>query len=198
MECTYGLYLYDSVASLDFIGPSDVFVISNYLLGKGRVVTIAEKSGSIKCIGGLEVVPGATFETAPPLDILVVPGAEDMESALALSDRTIEWIRAQASKAKFTTSVCSGALILQKVGLLTNRKATTHFMNMDDLAKDSTIEVMPEMRYVRDGNIVTSQGVSAGIDMALWLVGQLHSPEHAREVRKFMQYDPAPPYTAEV
>ncbi len=198
MNYTYGLYVYDNVAGLDFIGPSDVFVMSNYLLQKGRVVTISEKPGSIKCIGGLEVVPEATFKTAPPLDLLVIPGAEDMEKALSLSDQAIKWILTQAKIVKFITSVCSGALILQKVGLLSNRKATTHWLNSKVLANDSTIEVLPEMRYVCDGNVVTSQGVSTGIDMALWLVGQLHSPEHAREVRKLMQYDPAPPYTAEV
>ncbi len=126
MNYTYGLYVYDNVAGLDFIGPSDVFVMSNYLLQKGRVVTISEKPGSIKCIGGLEVVPEATFKTAPPLDLLVIPGAEDMEKALSLSDQAIKWILTQAKIVKFITSVCSGALILQKVGLLSNRKATTH------------------------------------------------------------------------
>ena len=96
------------------------------------------------------------------------------------------------------TAVCTGALLLQKAGLLKNRKATTHWMLTEALAQDPSIELMADMRYVCDGNIVTSQGISAGIDMSLWLVGQLHSPAHAREVRKLLQYDPAPPYTAEV
>ncbi len=196
MEYTYGLFVYDNVASLDFIGPSDVFVISNYLLRKGGVVTIAETSESIKCIGGLEVVPATTFESAPPLDVLVVPGTE--ESTLPGSNKVLDWIRTQADRSRFVAAVCSGALILQKAGLLADRKATTHWLNIEHLSRDASINVMPEMRYVRDGNIVTSQGVSAGIDMALWLLGQLHSPGHAREVRRFMQYDPAPPYTAEV
>ncbi len=195
-EYTYGLYIYQNVASMDFIGPMDVFAISGYILKKGKVVTIAEKPDPIKCIGGLEVIPGATFETAPDIDVLVVPGAEDINSVI--SESSLEWIKEQSGKIRFTTAVCSGALILQKAGLLKNRKATTHWMNIEDLENDSSIEVMPEMRYVRDGNIVTSQGVSAGIDMALWIVGQMHSPEHAREVRKILQYDPAPPYTAHV
>ncbi|MCP3927231.1 MAG: DJ-1/PfpI family protein [Desulfobacterales bacterium] len=195
-DYTYGLFIYEDVASMDFIGPMDVFAISGYILKKGRVVTIAEKPESIRCIGGLEVVPSATFETAPDIDVLVVPGAEDVDSVI--NNGCLEWIKGRADKIRFTTSVCSGALILQKAGLLKNRKATTHWMNIEDLEKDSSIEVMPEMRYVRDGSIVTSQGVSAGIDMALWIVGQMHSPEHAREVRKILQYDPAPPYTAHV
>jgi transcriptional regulator GlxA family with amidase domain len=198
MDFTYGLFVYENAASLDFIGPSDVFVISCYLLKKGRVVTIAAAPDPIKCIGGLEIIPGATTDAAPSLDVLVVPGAADMAAINAISPRTLEWIKTRADEAQFATAVCTGALVLQKAGLLKNRKATTHWMHTEDLSKDPDITVMPDLRYVRDGNIVTSQGVSAGIDMALWLVGQLHSPAHAREVRKIMQYDPAPPYTAHV
>jgi transcriptional regulator GlxA family with amidase domain len=196
MEYTYGLFVYDNVAALDFIGPSDVFVVSNYLLKKGNVVTVSEKSGPIRCMGGLTVVPEVDFKTSPPLDVLVIPGTE--EAALPISNSVLEWIQTQANKAKYIAAVCSGTLILQKAGLLLNRKATTHWLCLDELNKDETVTVLPDMRYVRDENIVTSQGISAGIDMALWLVGQLHSPEHARKVRRFLHYDPAPPYTAEV
>lgn len=198
MDYTYGLFVYADAASLDFIGPSDVFVISCYLLKKGRVVTIAAEPDPVKCIGGLEIIPAATTTASPPLDVLVVPGAADMAAIDAVSPHTLEWIRTQADKTRFTTAVCTGALVLQKAGLLKNRKATTHWKHIEDLSRDPAVTVRPDSRYVRDGNIVTSQGVSAGIDMALWLVGQLHSPEHAREVRKIMQYDPAPPYAADV
>lgn len=198
MDYTYGLFVYENAASLDFIGPSDVFAISSYLMKRGRVLTVAQTPGSIRCIGGLEIVPRETIDTSPPLDVLVVPGTGEPDAIHAISDQALNWIRAQADQAKFITAVCTGALILQKAGLLHERKATTHWMHLEDLSQDPTITVLPEMRYVRDGNLVTSQGVSAGIDMALWLVGQLHSPEHARQVRKILQYDPAPPYTAEV
>ena len=87
---------------------------------------------------------------------------------------------------------------LVKAGLLKGRRATTHWQLMDALENDPEITALPDARYVRDGKIVTSQGVSAGMDMALWLVGQIHDPDHARLVRKILQYDPAPPYTAEV
>jgi transcriptional regulator GlxA family with amidase domain len=197
MELTYGLFIYKNAANLDFVGPHDVFFVSCFLQGNGRVVTVAEKSGPIKCAGGLEILPGYTIETAPKLDVLVVPGAQ-AEDLSGISDAAISWIGGQAEKTRFTASVCTGALVLQRAGLLAGRKATTHWMLVEELAKDPTTRVLPEMRYVRDGAIVTSQGVSAGIDMALWLIGQLHEPEHARQVRKFIQYDPAPPYTAEV
>ena len=197
MHYTYGIYLYPDVASLDFVGPYEVFDISKYLLKTGRVVTIAETMEPIICSNGMEIKPQYTFDTAPALDVLLVPGANNLAAALA-SDKAIDWVQRVAQKATFTTAVCTGSLILQKAGLLTDKKATTHWMLTEELAKDSRVSVMPEMRYVRDGNIVTSQGVSAGIDMALWLVGELHSPDHARLVRKTLQYDPAPPYMAEV
>lgn len=198
MDFTYGLFVYEQAASMDFVGPMDVFVISNYLLKKGRVITVAERSGAIQCVGGLKVVPAATIDTAPPLDVLVVPGAADMAAIDALEPQSMAWIQNQAKENRFTTAVCSGALVLHKAGLLSHRKATTHSLHVADLKKDPTVTVLPDMRYVRDDHIVTSQGVSAGIDMALWIVGQLHSPDHARDVRKLLQYDPAPPYTAEV
>lgn len=198
MDYVYGLFVYEHAACFDFTGPLDVFNISNSLVKKGRVLTIAAEPGGVRCSGGLEVLPSHTIENVPVLDVLLVPGTEDTELIFSDNDPSLGWIRQQAEKTKFLTSVCTGALILQKAGLLANRKATTHWMYLEQLAQDKTIEMMPEMRYVRDGKIVTSQGVSAGLDMALWLVGQLHSPEHARMVRKVMHYDPAPPYVAEV
>lgn len=197
MSITYGLYIFEEVAKLDFVGPHEVFCASAHLLGAGKVVTIAEKEGPLKTAFGMRVLPDCTFETAPELDVLLVPGAVTLEAALG-SEKALNWIRSVAASARFTTAVCTGTIILQRAGLLQGKRATTHWQLVPELQKDAAITVLPDMRYVRDGRIVTSQGVSAGIDMALWLVGQLHTPDHAREVRKMLQYDPAPPYTAEV
>jgi transcriptional regulator GlxA family with amidase domain len=196
---TYGLYVFEQVAELDFVGPQQVFAASNYLLGStDKVVTISDTNDSIHGIGGLHIIPDHAFADAPPLDVLLVPGTSDVTEFALGNETALAWITAQAGKVQWMTAVCTGALILQKVGLLKGRKATTHWQLQDALAKDPDVILMPEMRYVCDGNVVTSQGVSAGIDMALWLVGQIHTPEHARMVRKILQYDPAPPYTAEV
>ncbi len=197
MNYTYGIYLYQGVASLDFVGPYEAFDLSRYLLNCGKVVTIAESLEPITCANGMQVLPQYTFDSAPELDVLLVPGANELEAALS-SDSATDWIRSTADKVTYTTAVCTGSLILQKAGLLKGKKATTHWMLIEELQKDSSTTVLPDMRYVRDGNVVTSQGVSAGIDMSLWLLGQLHSPDHARQVRKLLQYDPAPPYLAEV
>lgn len=198
MDCIYGIMIYDTVACSDFAGPLDVFYISNQIVGKGRVFTISPRPGIIECGGGLKVEADYTIESAPDLDVLLIPGAENARKGLDGKEPVVEWIRALEKKVTYLTSVCTGALILQAAGVLAGRKATTHWMFTEQLSKDRRIEVLPDMRYVRDGKIVTSQGVTAGIDMALWLIGQIHSPEHARTVQKIIHYNPAPPYTAAV
>lgn len=197
-ELTYGIFIYEQVAELDFVGPLQVFGASNQLLKRGRIVTIAEDDGPVRGVGGLRMLPDCGFEDAPELDVLLLPGTADIDEYALGNDKAIEWVRRQYDKVGYMTAVCTGALILQKAGLLKGRKATTHWMLMDALAQDPEVTELPDRRYVRDGNVVTAQGVSAGIDMALWLVGEIHTPDHARMVRKILQYDPAPPYTAEV
>ncbi|CCH49732.1 DJ-1/PfpI family protein [Pseudodesulfovibrio piezophilus] len=195
----YGIYIYNHVAELDCVGPHSVFALSNIIDNRTpNVVLISEMTDPITGIGGMKITPDATFDDHPDLDVLLLPGTADVADHALKNKRALPWIKAQAEKVTFLTAVCTGGLILQKAGLLKGKKATTHWMETDLMAEDPDTTVIPDVRYVRDGNIVTSQGVSAGIDMALWLVGQLHSPEHARQVRKIMQYDPAPPYTADV
>lgn len=195
---TYGIFIYEQVAELDFVGPLQVFAASNQLLGSGQVVTIAQDTSPMRGVGGLQMIPDHSFENAPELDVLLLPGTADINEYALGNDKAIDWVRDQYDKVDWMTGVCTGSLILQKAGLLKGRKATTHWMLMDALAKDPEVTELPDLRYVRDGNIVTSQGISAGIDMALWLVGEIHTPDHARTVRKILQYDPAPPYTGGV
>ncbi|VVS91381.1 DJ-1/PfpI family protein [Desulfoluna spongiiphila] len=195
---TYGMLIYEQVAELDFVGPQQVFAASNSQLGGGRIVTIAPKIKPLRGVAGLRMIPDYCIEDAPKLDVLLVPGTAEVSKYALGDDKVIRWVRDQYNKVDYMTAVCTGALILQKAGLLKGRKATTHWMLMDSLAKDPMVTEMPEMRYVRDGKVITSQGVSAGFDMALWLVGEIYTPEHARKIRKILQYDPAPPYSAEV
>ncbi len=198
MSLKYGVFIYNKVAELDFVGPFQVFGISKFINGEtGMLATVAESEGPITGTAGLKVIPDYSFADAPQFDVVLVPGSKDVDST-AKNPRVLEWLQAQAQAARYVAGVCTGTLIMQKAGLLAGRKATTHWQMMDTLINDPQVTELPEMRYVRDGNIITSQGVSAGIDMALWLVGELHSPDHSRMIRKVLQYDPAPPYTAEV
>ncbi len=195
---TYGIYLYEQVAELDFVGPLQVFAASNAMLEiPGKVLTIAASTAPLTGFAGLRVTPDVAYADAPDLDVLLVPGTGDTGSALA-DAAALAWIRERQPGLAWLAGVCTGTVILQKAGVLKGRRVTSHWAYLDELGQDPDLTVLPEMRYVRDGNIVTSQGVSAGIDMALWLVGQIHSPDHARAVRRLLQYDPTPPYTAEV
>jgi transcriptional regulator GlxA family with amidase domain len=196
MATTYGLVLYDDAEELDFVGPWEVFTMGAQANGEDRVVTIAERPEAVRCHKGLRVLPDHTYADAPRLDVVLVPGGfgsrREQENPVLL-----DWLRRVAPGCRWVTSVCSGALILHAAGFLKGRRATTHWSVIEALRDRGDVEVLEHTRYVRDGNVVTSAGVSAGIDMALWLVGQLHGPTFARGVQRFMEYDPAPPYAAE-
>ena len=112
--------------------------------------------------------------------------------------RVIEYLRKAGERATWVTSVCTGALLLHEAGFARGKRVTTFWGFVDDLRARGDVEVLDGPRFVRDGNLVTSAGVSAGIDMALWLVGQIHTPEIARKGQRGVQYEPAPPYTAEL
>jgi transcriptional regulator GlxA family with amidase domain len=114
-----------------------------------------------------------------------------------LNQPLLAWIARVASDAKWVTSVCTGALLLTAAGPARGKRITTHWAFVETLrSRNEAAEVHSNYRYVRDGNLLTAAGVSAGIDMALWLVGELHGPDFARLVQRGMEYDPAPPYAA--
>ena len=139
------------------------------------------------------LTPDHSFADAPPLAIVLHPGGQGTRPQLEDEDH-LSWVRAQAASAELMTSVCTGSLVYAKAGLLAGRPATTHWGSLDRLAElDPTIEVRPDDRYVDSGEVITSSGVSAGIDMALHLVVRLVGAERAREVKHYIQYDPEPP-----
>ena len=194
---TYGLLIFDGAEELDFAGPWEVFTTSAMLRESAdSAVLIAERSDAVRCAKGMLVVPHHTLASSPPLDVLLVPGGQGTRREVS-NPAIIDWIRRASAAATWTTSVCTGALLLHEAGPARGRRVATHFGFEDALAARGDITVVRDARYVVDGNLVTSQGVSAGIDLALWLVGRLHSREHARAVRRYIQYDPAPPYLAD-
>ena len=158
-----------------------------------RVFTLAREDGPVTCAKGLRVLPDETWETAPPLDVLVYPGGRGTRKELA-DEAVLDWIRGLAGNGALVTSVCTGSLVLAAAGLLDGKPATTHWGSLELLPTlGNEIEVRPDDRFVDTGQVITAAGVSAGIDMALHLVARLHSPERAREVRRYIQYDPEPP-----
>jgi transcriptional regulator GlxA family with amidase domain len=159
-------------------------------------VLVAERLEPVRCAKGLRVLPDHTLASHPRLDVLLVPGGMGTRREVD-NPAVIDWIRAVSAVASWTTSVCTGALLLHEAGPARGRRVATHHGFEDALEARGDVSVVRDARYVVDGNLVTSQGVSAGIDMALWLVGALHGRDHARQVRRYIQYDPAPPYLAD-
>jgi transcriptional regulator GlxA family with amidase domain len=196
MGITTGILLFDDAEELDFVGPYEVLAAAAALEKADRVVTIAEKSGLVRCAKGLRVLPDHAFADAPALDVVLVPGGQGTRREVA-NPVLIEWLRKTGAGCRFVTSVCTGALLLHEAGFARGRRVTTHWGFAPTLRGRGDVTVLERVRYVRDGNLVTAAGVSAGIDMALWLVGQLHTPELARTVQRYIEYEPSPPYAAE-
>ena len=192
MDRTIGIVLFPDSEELDWAGPWEVLTAG--AKDGDRVITVAQTLDPIRCAKGLRVLPDHTFEDCPPLDVILVPGGLGSRVE-RLNDAMTSFVAAQDAHTRWTTSVCTGAFILHGAGLLEGKRATTHWAALDEFlgfAPDQQLE--RDARWVVDGKIVTSAGVSAGIDMALWLLGQLYDVDHARATQRYIQYDPAPPY----
>ena len=187
--------LFDGVEELDFAGPWEVLAAwaTQYPDDGVTVFTVADTTDVLRCAKGLRVVPDHTWETAPAADVILVPGGAGIYPQLE-NPAFLDRLRAHNKRGTLVTSVCTGALAIAAAGLLRDRPATTWWGRLDRLAElEPTVEVRPDDRFVDSGEIVTAAGVSAGIDMALHLVARLHSVERARDVRRYIQYDPEPP-----
>jgi transcriptional regulator GlxA family with amidase domain len=192
-----GILIFDDVEVLDFAGPFEVFSRTRTVAGAEsrrsddsapfETFTVARTRDTVTAIGGLTVLPHYGWSDAPPIDILVVPGGFGTR-ALLHDEETLSWIRETAGRSRQVTSVCTGALLLAKVGLLRGRQATTHWAGLDLLASlDPTIQIQRDTRVVHDG-IFTSAGVSAGIDMAFTVVEQLCGRAVAAETAHYIEY----------
>jgi transcriptional regulator GlxA family with amidase domain len=192
-----GILVFDDVEVLDFAGPFEVFSRTRTTPGLEsrrsedsapfNVFTVAPGSGPIVATGGLTVVPHCDFATSPAIDVLVVPGGFGTRPLLQNTD-VLDWLRRTAAGAQRVTSVCTGALLLAQAGLLAGRRATTHWSSLDRLAGlDATITVDGSVRVV-DDVVITSAGVSAGIDMALSVVAAYCGREVAVETARYVEY----------
>ena len=192
---TIGILVFDGLEELDAVGPWEVLAAwtRQWPDDGWSVTTIAADGGLVRCAKGLVLQAEHSWADAPPLDVLIQPGG--MGTRPQLVDETyLAWVRARRADTPLLASVCTGSLVYAAAGLLKGRPATTHWASLDRLRElDPSIEVRPDDRYVDDGDMVTAAGVSAGIDMALHLVDRLAGTDRAREVRRYIQYDPAPP-----
>ena len=190
MTKTIGIILFPEVEDLDFAGPLEVLGNMALMDRDWQVVTIAETT-NVKTTYGLKIAVDYGFEDAPPLDVLLVPGGLGTRREVD-NPKMIQFVREAGSRASFVTSVCTGAFILHRAGFLSGKRATTHWGATAQLRELGDVEVMEE-RFVQAGNVITSAGVSAGIDMALHLVSLLTDATTAQNVQKMMEYYPQPP-----
>jgi transcriptional regulator GlxA family with amidase domain len=186
----FGILLFPDVEELDFIGPWEMLQIWNrHVQGPHRGLLIAEKREAITCAKGLTVLPDSDFDHAPPLDVLLVPGGQGTREQVE-NPRLIEFIAERAAHAKDVLSVCTGAFLLQKAGLLAGKRATTHWQSLDRLRAFDEVTVVEE-RIVHDGGIWTSAGVSAGIDLLLAYIAATAGEEAASRVQFGAEYFPS-------
>lgn len=205
MAFKIGLLVFDDAEELDFVGPWEVFTMANetarHIATPGPehdVMLVAEKLGTVRCAKGMRVVPDVDLENCPQLDLLLVPGGIGTRREVK-NERLLAWIAKQAEGCRWITSVCTGSLLTTAAGPAKGRRVTTHWAFVETLrGRNEAAEVLERVRFVRDDKVVSAAGVSAGIDMALWLVGQIHNPAFARAVQRAMEYEPAPPYTCDV
>jgi transcriptional regulator GlxA family with amidase domain len=192
---TIAIALFPDAEELDWAGPWEVLRAWQLQFDDDvAVFTVADSDQPITCAKGLRVLADHTWDDLPgPVDVLVFPGGRGTRPQLG--DEAIRArLRSMAESGTLMTSVCTGSLVFADAGLLDGRPATTHWGSLDHLGRLGTgVEVRPDDRFIDTGDVVTAAGVSAGIDMALHLVARLHSPERAREVRRYIQYDPEPP-----
>ncbi|KAA0758676.1 DJ-1/PfpI family protein [Bacillus sp. BF2-3] len=186
-----GIFLFNEVKVLDFAGPFEVFSVTEVNGEKPfTVYTVSENGEMITARNGLKVQSDYSIENLPPVDILIIPGGLGARKYEIKNEIVIKWIRQQMKEVKLMTSVCTGALLLAKAGLLEGLKATTHWASIEKFKNEfQNVEVIENVKFIDEGHIITSAGISAGINMAFHIVKNLLGVHVAEDTAKRMEYD---------
>ena len=184
-----GLLLFPRMTQLDLTGPFEVFT----RLPGADVLLLWKTLEPVQADTGLRLLPSATLRDCPPLDVICVPGGPGV-NALMEDAEVLDWLRQKAEQARYVSSVCTGSLVLGAAGLLRGKRATSHWGARDLLAAFGATPTIG--RVVRDGNLFTGGGVTAGIDFALTMAAELAGPEAAQAIQLQIEYAPAPPFDA--
>jgi len=190
-----GILIFPFVEVLDFCGPYEVFSVTRLNEERRReesspfkVLLVAQSAEPVVATGGLRVIPDVRLETCPPLDILVVPGGWGTRKEIS-NQRLLTWISERAKQVETLTSVCTGAMLLGQAGLLDGRRATTHWRSLDRMRQSfPAVTVEDKLHVVEDGHVLTSAGISAGIDMALRVVARYFGEAVGRATARHMEY----------
>ena len=183
-----GFVIFPNLTQLDFTGPLQV--LSRLPQSATRIV--AKSAAPVPSDCGLGLVPTHTFASCPPLDLICIPGGSEGVADIINDSETIEFVRQKAGAAKYVMSVCTGAFVLGLAGLLKGRRATTHWAYTDLLPLVGATH--EKARVVKDDNVITGGGVTAGIDLGLSVIAEIAGETTARRVQLGIEYDPAPPF----
>jgi transcriptional regulator GlxA family with amidase domain len=188
-----GILLFNEVEVLDFAGPFEVFSIASYSNCQQKpftVKTVAQTTDLISARNGLKVQPDFDFNNSPSFDILIIPGGYGAEEIEIHNEILKNWIKIRAEECDIIASVCTGSFLLAETGLLDGKRATTHWLDIDRLESEyKKIKVQRGVKYVDESNIITSGGISAGINMSFYLLNRLVGKEIAIATAKRMEYD---------
>jgi cyclohexyl-isocyanide hydratase len=183
-----GFLIFQNVTQLDFTAPFEVFA----RMPDAEVLLISKDMTPVISDKGLAILPTHTIQNCPQLDLICVPGGGGVNQVIE-DEISLNFLKQQAQKAQYITSVCTGSLVLAVAGLLDGYKATTHWLSIDLLRKFKHIEVIEE-RVVKDRNRFTGGGVTAGIDFALTVAAEIYGENIAKEIQLMIEYNPQPPF----
>ena len=189
MTLTIGFLVFPDIQQLDLTGPHEVFS----QIGDATVHLVWKDATPVVSTAKMVFTPTTTFAACPPLDVLCIPGGLGI-NALLEDEAVLTFVRQQAGRARYVTSVCTGSLVLGAAGLLAGRRATSHWLAHDLLSRFGAIPT--EARVVRDGTLITAGGITAGIDFGLTVVAELLGREEAERIQLYLEYAPAPPFDA--
>lgn len=185
-----GIFLFNDIELLDFAGPYEVFSVTSELNDYKlfKVFTVSEGGAGIRSVNGLKATPDYSFDNHPPIDILVVPGGVGTKAEI-VKKPVLDWVSRACESSRITMSVCSGARILGALGLLDGLQSVTHHEVIEHLAQIAPKTIIrPDERFIDNGKIMTSGGISAGIDLSLHVVGKLYNKAIAAKTIKYMEY----------
>ena len=185
-----GILIFNDIELLDFAGPYEVFSVTNELNNYNlcKTFTIEEQNRTIESVNGLKIIPDYSFKNCPKIDILVIPGGVGTK-ALLEQQKVLKWVRERYDETELTFSVCSGTRILGKIGLLNNVKYTTHHEIMKDMNQIAPGGIIVSgKKFIDNGKLLTSAGISAGIDLSLYLVEKMFGKEIRERTQRYMEY----------
>ena len=185
------ILIFDDVEVLDFAGPFEVFNVAN-IISNGNafnVHTAAENENEVIARNGLKIIPDYSLQNCPQPDILIVPGGEGRKTEM-YNPVVIDWVKKKSEKAEYVLSVCTGAFIIGKAGLLKGMKATTHHLSYDEFEKTfPDTELVKGVKYTDNGKVIAAAGISAGINMSLYTVDKILGEDSGRRTAEHMEYD---------